>query len=660
MNILEIAIAVLAPFIYIVLLTGLFIYIFKKKYNFQTVLPLALISVTLFVFFFTAVFHTISVAFWLTVVASLAFIPLVIFDKNRLQFLKEKVFTPGFVIFCILYIFVVALSWFKVIPLLSDSSMHWAPHVWTMWLRDDFYTSPGISIVIHGDYPPIVQLFELIWSKAASVYREGLLIAAIIMLSFSMLMPAFGKFVWQKGQRVKDWLLILVLSGVVLILPMIFFVSDFYSTLEVDTILAFMFAYGIYLAATESKKFTVSGVVKLALLITFMCLAKQVAILLAGLIGIIYLAGILITYRKSVFLNVFTYLKRWKKHWLMILVVVFAGLLPIVSMRTWSAQTEGYVSPDAGVAIFHLDPLDTLKIPDILTQQAGSEAQQNFSRSYIQHILFDPAGLILNNAAAISYLQIVILFVGAMMLIWLIHKNKLTRQRIVIIGLVMTAGWFLYTFAIYAVFLFGGMNDFELNRIDTSNRYLRTYLFAMLLIVVILLIKRILDSRLTNRSHRPLFYVTLSLCILLGAFFNKDTLGSLGIQSTINNRAQLTALGLDQTESSLDKIESVSNSSFDDPTKILVTASTDDERHYLQYNALPSRISVLLLEKQPNQELVCNRVKEAEYVVVGYDYPDDNKWQIVNECLLKDATFAEGDIYRVQNTSGELYLEKVL
>src|SRR5690606_23097212 len=133
------AIAVICPFIYIFLLTGLFVYIFRKKLNFQTALPIALISTTLFVFLFTAIFHSITVGFWITVIASLAFIPLLIRDKDRSKVLRENIFTPGFVAFVLIYVFLVAIDWFKVVPLLSDTSMHWAPHVWTMWLTDNFY-----------------------------------------------------------------------------------------------------------------------------------------------------------------------------------------------------------------------------------------------------------------------------------------------------------------------------------------------------------------------------------------------------------------------------------------------------------------------------------------------------------------------------------------
>lgn len=275
MNIFEISLAFFGPFIYIFLLTCTFIYIFRRKLNFSSALPVAIMSSVVFVYLFTVIFHNILFGFIVTLIFGAFSIPLIFLDKYRRKLLKEQIFTPGFFVFALLYVFLFILNWLKVVPLLSDSSMHWAPHVWTMLLRNDFYTSPNLSLVIHGDYPPFIQLFELIWIKAAGMYREGLLFFAIQILSFSMLLPILSKFSWTKARK-KDWLMILLFTCTFITIPMIFFVSNFYSSLDVDTVLAFIFAYGAYLAFTESRKFTVFGVLNLSLATTFIIMSKQI------------------------------------------------------------------------------------------------------------------------------------------------------------------------------------------------------------------------------------------------------------------------------------------------------------------------------------------------------------------------------------------------
>jgi hypothetical protein len=652
MSIVDSVVAIVAPYLYIFFLTGLFVYLFQKKYNFQSLLPIALISTTLFVFIFTGLFHSITIAFLITVVAALGFIPFLILDKNRSRVLKGVLFTPGFMLFSILYAFVVALAWFKVIPLLSDSSMHWAPHVWTMWLRDDFYTSPGVSIVIHGDYPPAVQLFELLWSKAAGVYHEGLLFAAIQILSFSMLLPAFGRFTWQEGKKLKSWLLLALFATALIALPLLFFVSAFYSTLEVDAILAFIFAYGLYLAISESKKFSLTGVVKLSLLVTFLCLTKQIAILLAGPIVLVYLSNLYLSYRhqftlRSLFAKRTQYLKRWGAHWKSIVIVLFAIIFPVFGLKLWSAQITGYSSPDKGVAIFHLELADTLQIPSIIAHKSGSEAQQNFSRGFFKHLFLDPGGFLLNNIGGISYMQVVLVFIGLMIFVGYVYNEKLSRYKIALLTIIVTPGWFLYCFAIYAVFLFGGMKEVEMNNLDTSNRYLRTYLFAMLLIAAMLLFHKLVEDQATKAQSKAVTYFAVVLIALFGLFFNKDTMDGLGRQSMKANKNELASLNMDVTKSNLNKVAELSNGTFKDPAKLLVTATSDNERHYLQYNALPNRISVLLFDKMPTQESVCNALRNNDYFVVGYYYTDEADWAMIKTCLTADVEFSQGSVYKI-------------
>ena len=535
MNVFEIVFAILAPLFYIVGLTGLFVYIFGKRENFQTILPIALISVTLFVFFTTLIFHSLTVAFWITVAASFSFIPLLIFDRKRRVVLKQ-LFTPGLVLFILLYGFVVLLSWYKIVPLLSDSTMHWAPHVWTMWQRDDFYTSPGLSIVIHGDYPPIVQLFELLWSKAAGTYREGLLFAAITILSFSMLFPAIKNFRWKRGIVLPITASVVLLLVLFIALPLAFSATDFYTSLDVDTLLGVAFAYGLVFAIKESRKFSLQGVVKLSLIVTFICLIKQIAVLLAGLIIIAYVLGLLLTYRKNISFKKLSFrftlnVAKVKKYRRQIIAVLLAIALPIVAVQAWSAQTEGYVSPDPGVAIFHLNPGDLIKLPDVFMGNAGSEAQQNFSRSYISHVLFAPAGITLNFLNALAFIQVALLAIGCMIIIWYKTRQQDNKNRALILTGVLSVGLGLYLFALYAVFLFGGMKDIELNTIELTSRYINTYLIAMILVPLLILLEKLTDTSLSIRFKQMFIALLLIIIVLFGVFINKTSFDRLGIKN---------------------------------------------------------------------------------------------------------------------------------
>lgn len=654
-------IALTFPFFYISFLSGLFIYIFKKRINFQMALPVALISSIIFVYLFTMLFHNITAGFLLTVLASLILIPLFIFDKEKRRFIKEYMITPGFVIYVLIYAFILILDWNKVVPLLSDTSMHWAPMVKTMWLRNDFYTSPDFSIVIHGDYPPAVQLFEVMFSKAANIYREGLLFVSIQALGFAMMLPFMGNLSWNKDKKLKQWFMILFLTLILLLIPLVFFVSDFYSSLEIDGILGMIFAYSIHVSLRESKKISLSGLYIVSTTLAFLCITKQIATLLAALAVLIYILGLMFSNIEVDFIKMKEKLTNLKKDWKVFLASLSFFILPLASIGLWARQIKGYISPDPGVAIFHFNLGYILRIPDVILWKTGSYAQQYFSRHFISHITYDPGGFLLNYVSSISYMQLALLFTGFMGLIWCITEERYKKRMIVVTASVMFFGWFIYCFVIYCVFLFGGMKPMEMLNTDTADRYLRTYLLAMFIVVI----SYFIEIAITNytaynkkKSRKITVYLITSLIIVFAILFNKTTVQNIGISTTSQRNAEFRSLNIFSTKASLAKINLLYGGSFDKPIKILISASTDDERHYLQYVALPNKVSLLLNSQLNTSSEVCNELVNTDYFIINY-YLEEASWNSVNNCLLTKQNFIPNAVYRVRDIDGKVILKEV-
>lgn len=659
-------VALFVPLFFIICLAGTCTYIFHKKSRFETILPLALMALSIFIFIFTVLFHNISAGVLVAVIFSLFFIPFSIFDKDRVKTFKEKIFTPGLVIFVILYVSLILLNWQRIVPMLSDTSMHWAPHVWTMWLRNDFYTSPTLSIVIHGDYPPMLQLFELILCKLTRTYSENILFVAIQIISFSMILPVFDRLKWGDKKNIYHTLLIFLLVLLIIFVPSMFFVSGFYSNLEVDTALSFIFAYGFYLSISESKKTTISGLLKISLCMTFLCLTKQIAILFALIIFVNYIINLyFFNYKekdqkigeslKSLISKQKRFIKDWHLNKKSIILFIFAIILPLFCVRAWSAQITNYRSPDNGVAIFHLNIKDIRQIPGILLKKTGTSSQQNFSRNYIKHVLFDPGGITLNYLGQISYFQIVIVFVGIILLMTL--KFDYDRHLVFRSTIINVLGWCLYLFAIYSVFLFGGMNSIEQNSIDTPNRYLRTYLFSMNLIIIMALVRTILYKySINNNTKNASLVINLVIValILLGVFANKDTVSSfLGANS--NNKAELSSYNIPNTVNSLNSIQHSTNDNFSNPLSILVEAKDDNERHYLQYKGLPNKVNLLLASN--DETSICSQIKSNSYLIINFN--DANVDERINNCLEEKANLTTNGVYKILNKNNKtIFLKK--
>jgi len=203
------------------------------------------------------------------------------------------------------------------------------------------------------------------------------------------------------------------------------------------------------------------------------------------------------------------------------------------------------------------------------------------------------------------------------------------------------------------------MNDIELNNIDTSNRYIRTYIFAMLVIALCLLIKKVIDDYRDNKNTKSFNVFIAVIIIACGLFFSKTTVNGLGLESNKNFRSELISMNSSQTKASLVKIEKYSGGTFKRPSKVLVSATSDKERHYLQYNALPNRITLMILDSTLTDDKACDVLRSNDYFIVGYDYPKVDNWSIIKNCLVEDITPSLNSVYKTSVIDNKVLLEKI-
>jgi len=667
---MSVILAFLLPLLYLLSLTGLFIYIFKKKFNFQFLLPIAIVASTLFIYFFTLIFHHITAGIIITIVAAAAFIPLVVLDKNRRDTLRKLFFTPAFLIFVLLYTFLFVFHYNTIPQLFSDDTMHWAPHVWTMWMRDDFYTSPGLSIVVHGDYQPILQLFQLTMTKLSGVYNEGFLYIALEITCFAMIFPVLKNLVWKKKETLKTiGVSLLILTGF-LALPATLDVTHlFYNALHPDYAIAFVFVLGVYLAVTESRKFSWVSAVMLSLVVTFLCLTKQSSILFGGLVGLIYAAGLYHSYRpkpKVLVRHFLKYIQAWRKNWQTIILAIALLVLPFVALKLWQVQTKGFESPYCCVAIFHISPSDALKVPSVLLKDSGNESQQNYARGFLRYVMTYQAGFTTQFISNVSYMQFVLLFIGAMVFIGYNYKDKFRRSKLIIVTTIIVGGWFLYCFAIYLTFLFGGMIDSERDNLLTGDRYLRTYIFAMLLILFLLLISFIVEqfNRSKKLASKTIVIYSLSLIAVLCLLFNIDILKNGYLIESLKFKTEYSDASISdpgRLASTLRTFTASVDGTYENPKKFAVIEHEDVKTSYLlRYHALPNKIengSDIVFNKLMTQDKLCGILERNEFLFVNYAYDEQKYIDMINECITNDIdSFTQYQAFKIEKDGDKLRL----
>jgi len=662
--------AFLGPLIFLTFLTGTLIYAFRKKFNFQFLLPLAVIASTLFVYFFTFIFHHITAGVIVVAAASLAFIPLLILDKNRRNTLKSLLLTPAFVIFVALYSLLFFYHYNTIPQLFSDDLMHWAPHVWTMWLTDNFYTAPELSIVTHGDYPPILQLFQLIFVKFAGEYREGLLYLALEITCFSMLFPVLKNLVWQRKNVAKTLLLSLLIFVSLLVIPATLDVTHlFYNALHPDYAIAFVFVLGIFLAVSESKKFNWITAGMISLTVAFLCLTKQSSVLFGGLVGLIYAIGLWYAYKqtpKRFVKNLAHYLKDWRRHWVAILLALILLILPLAALKLWQGQIKGFEAPYCCVAIFHVSPSDALKVPGVLLRQDGNESQQNYARDFFRYILTYQAGFTLNLVSNVSYMQFILLFIGAMVFVGYNYRDKFRRSQFTITVLVIVAGWFVYAFAIYLTFLFGGMKDPERDNLLTGDRYLRTYIFALLLMLFVMLITFIVTkfNQTKKAANKTLVLFAVSIIAVLGFLFNIDIIKNGYLVESFKFKHDYSNAGISNASEFSKKMHTFTNSlggTYADPKKIAITEQPDVQTiYYLRYLTLPNKIengSDLMFDDKLKQDDVCKVLENSDFLFIKHVYNDSSSLDKVNHCITNHIdSFKQYEAFKIEKDGNSIKL----
>ena len=667
----QLLISYLAPLLYILGLTGVLVYAFKKKLNFQFLLPIAIISATLFVYFFTFIFHHITAGIIITGIVAAAFIPLVILDKDRKNTLKNLIFTPGFLIFVLLYTFLFAFHYHSVLALLSDDTMHWGVHVWTMWLRDDFYASPNVSMVVHGDYPPILQLFELIWSRVAGVYKDGLLYISLQVACFAMLFPMLEGLVWKKKKNIQTIALSLLILVALVIIPTVIDVTHlFYNTIQPDYAIAFVFMLGVYLAVTRSKVFTWPSAIIISLAVTFLLLTKQSSILFGGLVGVIYAGGLFMSYGvklKTLPRKFVTYLKGGRKRWVSVAFAVLLLALPFIANQLWKMQSVGFKTPYCCVAIFDIGVSDLLQVPEVLAKESGNESQQNYARNFFKYALTFSAGFNAPLLSNISYMQFILLFIAALIFIGINYKDKFRRHKLIFVGAVLLAGWFAYCLAIYLTFLFGGMNDVERDNLTTGDRYLRSYLFALLLVLFTLLItfvvKRFNESKIQNKTL-PIFAIVVF--VFLGFMMNTGLIKTGYLFESINFRDEYTYYSVPDIDTISEKMRAFAKSSggtYENPKTITFTetAVTNQKSYFLlRYLAIPNSAPAgnIIVDEDTTAE-ICTMLKLNDYLYINQVDNSPEFLSNLNGCLTNTIeSVAKYEAYKIEKDGDLLRLVK--
>lgn len=425
--------------------------VFKRK--FEEVLPLSLITPTLIVYVY-GLFDNFSVIIEFIYYICLIAIVLELFISIKNREVNTQLFTPILFLFIFMYSFIYILNLNRMFSSWDEFS-HWGPMVKEMLRLDTFYAVPQSTLFLHKNYPPIVSLFETIWSFIIGGYKEGYLYRSLQILSFSFFFPGFKslRLKWNLRSFLKGLIVTLIILMINIVIPLED--AHFYRNIYIDSLLAVSFAYGLYLV--YEFEWTLFDWIQITLVLGFIFLVKQM-----GIVFVLIIMG-------NLFLKILFYKNKNYKHFILFGFVVIGSLL---FQFSWSQ----YISPLNINSQFSISNIDLGTLLGVARGESGELFQiatfWNFVNALNEKTL-------LSIGLNFNFYGMFALFTGLFSVLVLISEDN--RRNIGIIGALFIFGSFAYAFILLLLYIYN-FGYYEGPILASFVRYVNTYWYAGLIL----------------------------------------------------------------------------------------------------------------------------------------------------------------------------------
>lgn len=403
--------------------------------------------------------------------------------------------TPGLAAFLwvILFFFIVDLGRSFT---LWDEFSHWGVMVKEMIRTGKFYCEPVSNLQFHRNYPPFVQLFELLWCRLAGGYSESRATLAVHVMLFSILVPPAAEHLpggRRRGWAVRTFCLVLIMAILVSALD----TAGTFNSIYQDLLLAAIFVHGFLPVLTEDVFKDVFSLISVIMTVGAIILTKQMGLAFILVIWGFYLLSLLLalygrragTMFRPAGLAAGT-------------LVLFA--FPFLVNRLWSSYTNSLGLSGQ----FDLDQLSVSGFMDILTG-ADRGPRRSAMKYYIQSLIEKP---LYDGFIKISYAGFVIL---VLLLIWVLwHRNKglLSGEKALLLAVILTGGSAGYAFTMLVLYMFCFSQE-EMSRLASYSRYISCWVEAEMMILLLLAL--LLLSRRKSRLLRTESMAVLAALMLL-------------------------------------------------------------------------------------------------------------------------------------------------
>ena len=485
-------------FLIISFYTGTMVMVSKKKFG--ECIPVALLSMTLVMYYTKFLSGTFRVGYVLIVLIALMF-PILIYVSKEKELFESNYFSAGFWgfififgIFCILDYGRYFRAW--------DELSHWGMMTKEMLRLDDWYTVDASRLLVHKDYPPFMSLFEMLFCKFSGGYSESRVYIGLHTFMLSLLVPPVLDRVYSiKNEKKRSKTYELMSKLISYVAVCIFFVlvmecldlGKLFTTIYKDIVVAIVFSYAILVIICKDvfkEKFYF-----LALLFSTIALPliKQMGILFVFLIWLFYGCKYLL-----ILLN-----KQSKKNNYLIGNLSVLVVIPLLSSSVW----KNYVDKFNVGAQFALSNISVKEFVDILLNKGENIVKRETFCNYINSLFESNIGSV---RFAISYMEIFIIIIVFIIFLAIFKTEVFDKTSAIIWGITCLCGTLGYAFTMLILYLFC-YSEYEMVRLASYARYMSSYVTGEVLVIASVLLLVLAEKELFGIKGLLILNIVLGL-----------------------------------------------------------------------------------------------------------------------------------------------------
>ncbi len=627
----------ICPLIYFILANGFLVVISKK--SFGKCIPVTMMLNAFIYFFSQVIFQTFKIGFIINILLAISFIIIVInmkLKKKDFSTLKENFFSKGFYVFLTAYIAIYIFDFNREFTVWDEYS-HWGEMVKECLRLDRFYSVKNSVLMVHKDYPPIMQLLETFFCTLSGGYKEQFLKRIVHLFCFSMFIPAIADS--KKFSKSKTSLKALIIIGIVFLTFLFYDQHGIINSIYNDYLMAIIAAYLLGHIILSKNPLDNFNLITLSLGCSFLILTKQIGLTLYLMALFLFTIDLILKYKKKI-------IDLQKSHiiYMILKVLVLLILIPLLIWKGWNI----YISNLKVEQQFDLADIKLTQLVDIMHGKSGKKYQIDAAANYINAIKRN--NLTTSNSIQLSYIQSFVLVLLLLYLIWLYGKQYFYKEELSLLAVTLAIGLIGYAFVMLVTYVFS-FGPYEGPTLASFNRYIPTYILICFSVLIMLFIYANSKRDKTNKSLKTVLIVLAVLLLIQGPESMYQCFPKISKKSESVYKYHSNIIN--------------KKTKKDDKVFIIAQNSCGDFQYIIQYYSNPRKINIdnfnwEVKKKKDYQEYFDKKINKN---ILKYDYlyiaSLDKKFIDKYNFVFPDDDIKETNLYKIKNDNGKVKLVKV-